>query len=1239
MIMETRNRLHRLVLATLVAVSTALPVLASGPDPYSGPRPRLDLPTSFGVGPVLDLAFGSSSSGCAECEGGVVELTVRYNGETAASIVVKDDVKTYFSGTVQPFETITVKGTRSDGKFEKNDLQFLVGGTLNTKIHVSCSQPINPGLVFGAFTVVDAISRTGGRVCPTTNSGCAECEGGVTELTLRYDGTTAATIVVRDDRKTYFSGVVQPGADFTFSGTRSDGKFEKNDLDVLVNGRQNTRIHVSCSQPINPGLTFGAFTVVDAISRTGGRVCPVTTSNCAQCKGGVTSLTLRYDGSLPALVVVKDSNKTYYSGSVQPGAEFTFTGTRSDGKFEKNDLDVLVNGVQNTEIHVSCSQPINPGLSFGSFTVTAAVSKDGGNVCPLETNGCFECKDGIRSMTFRYEGTTATRITFSVGTTKYFDRTVQPGETFTVDNGGAKFAKNDVTVKIGSATHTVHVSCSDPDVKPGYVVGGVLVMTAGTSGDGPMCGAPTCDIDLELQKEFVPEESNLGQGLVMYRLTLTNTAEAKTLATLITVKDLVPGGGTVESAVAAWGTTFNKATATWNVPILGVGETVSVLIGVRYAGTLPAQPNCAEVRTAVGDDVDSTPGNWAGSPIEDDEACAPVAEPPKIDVSLRKSVSNPYPARNDVVTFTLVVRNEGPADATNVRVKDYMPDGVLYVDGSASTEPGITFDKTTMTWLIAKLEPGDMPALTFQAKVTVIGERINCAEVRTHDQEDIDSVPGVVSGTTLNCATAPSEDLEDDETFVKIWISEDPQVNDAICYVVADNDSSGGETEDFLSKLTPDGQVEMPIGKTGTVAVEGIAFNPWNGVLFAANGPCLGTLDLNTAQYTQIGCAGSGMGYDQYGNYTEQAFDDMDGLTFDPHTGELYANLRKTEFGIDDIIIKLNPLTGKAVKNAFGPGIDYISIKGVGDLTDLDDIAIDPVDGTMYGINNDESENARLVKIDKMTGQMSDVKKLPVDNVEGLGFFGDGTLYGTGAEGFENILIINKQTLAITIVSSLGARGNFDYESIDCLVTNPSNTRVTLFDDADGNGVLGGSEVVLQGVDVEVYRDSDGDGMVSDDDRLLTTTTSGPGGLVDFSTPANGAFVFKVSGSLLGESELGVNFEGFGERFQGTLAVSAAASTSNQGAETVPTSYRLVGNYPNPFNPVTSITFEAPATGRVRLSVFDLLGREVSLLVDGEVHAGRHTVTFDASSLPSGTYLYRLQTQAGAWTRSLTLLK
>jgi hypothetical protein len=99
--------------------------------------------------------------------------------------------------------------------------------------------------------------------------------------------------------------------------------------------------------------------------------------------------------------------------------------------------------------------------------------------------------------------------------------------------------------------------------------------------------------------------------------------------------------------------------------------------------------------------------------------------------------------------------------------------------------------------------------------------------------------------------------------------------------------------------------------------------------------------------------------------------------------------------------------------------------------------------------------------------------------------------------------------------------------------------------------------------------------------------------------------------------------------------VTAASDLS----ELLPTQFELLQNYPNPFNPTTKIQFSIVDRQLTIVKVYDVLGREVSTLVNGMKEPGTHTVEFDASNLPSGVYFYRLQTADFIETKKLMVLK
>ena len=106
-----------------------------------------------------------------------------------------------------------------------------------------------------------------------------------------------------------------------------------------------------------------------------------------------------------------------------------------------------------------------------------------------------------------------------------------------------------------------------------------------------------------------------------------------------------------------------------------------------------------------------------------------------------------------------------------------------------------------------------------------------------------------------------------------------------------------------------------------------------------------------------------------------------------------------------------------------------------------------------------------------------------------------------------------------------------------------------------------------------------------------------------------------------------------------TSLIDTVTGAVDEGSGNVPKEFVLAQNYPNPFNPTTTIRYALTEQSRVTLAVFNTLGQQVATLVEGEMEAGHHEVTFDASSLASGVYLYRLTAGEHVQARKLVLLR
>ena len=89
----------------------------------------------------------------------------------------------------------------------------------------------------------------------------------------------------------------------------------------------------------------------------------------------------------------------------------------------------------------------------------------------------------------------------------------------------------------------------------------------------------------------------------------------------------------------------------------------------------------------------------------------------------------------------------------------------------------------------------------------------------------------------------------------------------------------------------------------------------------------------------------------------------------------------------------------------------------------------------------------------------------------------------------------------------------------------------------------------------------------------------------------------------------------------------------------IATRFVLGQNYPNPFNPTTNIRFNIPETASTKLTVFNVMGEEVATLVNGVMQAGGHTVSWNASNMPTGVYFYQLESANFSQTKKLLLVK
>jgi hypothetical protein len=172
----------------------------------------------------------------------------------------------------------------------------------------------------------------------------------------------------------------------------------------------------------------------------------------------------------------------------------------------------------------------------------------------------------------------------------------------------------------------------------------------------------------------------------------------------------------------------------------------------------------------------------------------------------------------------------------------------------------------------------------------------------------------------------------------------------------------------------------------------------------------------------------------------------------------------------------------------------------------------------------------------------------------------------------------------------------------------------------------------------------------TDNGYIITGSKGGDESLLLMKTDANGNFLWSNTiyfGISEGYSVCLTNDGGYiiaGTRYDPgfdvlLIKIAPDVTAIEETQQTLIGDYILWQNYPNPFNPTTKITFTLPKSEHVTLNIYNTLGQKVATLLDTRMNAGSHDVQFDASTLPSGIYFYRMQAGEFSQVRKMVLLR
>ena len=222
-----------------------------------------------------------------------------------------------------------------------------------------------------------------------------------------------------------------------------------------------------------------------------------------------------------------------------------------------------------------------------------------------------------------------------------------------------------------------------------------------------------------------------------------------------------------------------------------------------------------------------------------------------------------------------------------------------------------------------------------------------------------------------------------------------------------------------------------------------------------------------------------------------------------------------------------------------------------------------------------------LYRIDASKGDAAFVGTSPGLNYTGLSFSPiSGKLWATTREPYDSIYTIDTRN---GVASGAGATGLFAINS--SLAFNSAGNLYALIDNGSGEDYL----------------------------ATIDTLTGIP--------------------TLVTESPIAVH------NLRAIAMISVLTSVETEQKKQLPTSFALLQNYPNPFNPTTTVGYQIPNQSYVTLKIFDVLGREVVVLVNEKKDAGRYSVQWNASAMPSGIYFYRIQTGQFTETKRMILMK
>ena len=617
-----------------------------------------------------------------------------------------------------------------------------VGGALTYEILVTNTGPSTATNVAISDTIPAGLTVTN----VTTTAGTAGEAGGVVtgsvptlavsgSVTITISATVAAgfsgttitnTATAQADEATQVSAntdtTVNPQVDLVITKTDSaDPVTRGNQLTYTLNVTNNgpsgaTNVEVVDTLPA--GVTFS--------SATGGTVTPPS--------GGSTDVTVAIgslaSGASQAVTITVDVEDTAAASITNTAIVRSTESTAGFDTDTTNNTASEPTAVEsNIDLSVTKTDSVDPANAGESLTYTITVANAGPSLA-TGVNWSDNIPDGLQITS----ATSSTGATVTVPASAQDTTSANPDDLTLAIGDLASGGSVTITVVAtvlpdfrGSLSNVTSVSTSDAGMNEADTTNNTATETT----------AVNASVDLAITKTDSVDPVIAGNALT-YTLTVTNNGPST--ATGVTVSDVLPTGVTFTSAVASQGSAANNSgtvTATLGTIAPGANATVTIVVNVDEA-TRTALSNTATVTST------ETDSNTANNSVTE-----PTTVNAQVDLAITKVDSADPVVPNGTVTYTLVVTNNGPSEATGVTVNDTLPAGLTLT--SSSTTVGTTTDVgNAVTGNIGTLASGASATITINATVdaTATGTLSNTATVSGTETD---------SNTTNNSATETTD--------------------------------------------------------------------------------------------------------------------------------------------------------------------------------------------------------------------------------------------------------------------------------------------------------------------------------------------------------------------------------------------------------------------------------------------------------------------------------------------------